>query len=111
MFVQHTILSDDLFWWDTNILKTYNDIKNDTFYIEIYTDASTTGWGACCGIDRTHGFWSERDRKRHINYLELQAIFFGLKCFASNLKDCNILIRADNTTAISYVNRVFSIQI
>lgn len=110
MSVQHTILSDDLFWWDNNILKTYNDIKNDTFYIEIYTDASTTGWGACCGIDRTHGFWSERDRKHHINYLELQAIFFGLKCFASNLKDCNILIRADNTTAISYVNRMGSVQ-
>lgn len=110
MSVPHATLSYDLYWWDNNILTIYNDIRHDTFPIEIYTDASTTGWGACYGTDRTHGFWSERDKKHHINYLELQAIFFGLKCFAQDLSNCNILVRADNTTAVSYINRMGSVQ-
>jgi len=46
----------------------------------------------------------------HINHLELLAALFGLKCFASNLFNCNVLCRIDNTTAISYINRMGSIQ-
>ncbi|KAJ8972303.1 hypothetical protein NQ317_017202 [Molorchus minor] len=83
---------------------------NDSFSIEIFTDASLTGWGACSGRKRTHGFWSENDKKNHINYLELQAIYYGLKCFAQNLTKTNILIRSDNTTAISYINKMGSIR-
>ena len=80
------------------------------FNIEIFTDSSLTGWGACCNKNKTHGFWDDTDKHLHINFLELKAIFFGLKCFASNLLDCNILLRCDNTTAISYINRMGSIQ-
>lgn len=46
----------------------------------------------------------------HINSLELLAIFFGLKCFASHLLNCEILLRVDNMTAISYVNRMGGVQ-
>ena len=34
----------------------------------------------------------------------------GLKCFASHLRDCNILLRIDNTTAITYINRMGGIR-
>lgn len=100
----------DILWWQTNVSRTFNDIRSDSFHREIFSDASLTGWGACCGPERTHGFWSESQKLRHINYLELQAISYGILCYARELRDCNILLRCDNTTAISYINRMGSIQ-
>lgn len=46
----------------------------------------------------------------HINYLELLAAFFAIKCFAHNLSNCNILCRLDNTTAIACINRMGSVR-
>ncbi|XP_076236334.1 uncharacterized protein LOC143180473 [Calliopsis andreniformis] len=73
-------------------------------------DASLSGWGAYCNNKTAHGFWQKEERNQHINYLELLAAFFSLKCFATDLKDCNILLKIDNTTAISYINRMGGIQ-
>lgn len=42
--------------------------------------------------------------------MELTAAFFGLKIFASNYKNCQILLQIDNTTAISYINRIGGVQ-
>lgn len=50
------------------------------------------------------------DKQKHINYLELLATFYVLKCFASHLRECEILIRVDNSTALSYINRMGSIK-
>ncbi|KAB0790144.1 hypothetical protein PPYR_15533, partial [Photinus pyralis] len=41
---------------------------------------------------------------------ELQAIFYGLKFFAKSYSHLNILIRTDNTTALSYINRMGSVR-
>lgn len=38
--------------------------------------------------------------------LELHAAFLGLKGFAKDIHDCEILLRIDNTTAVSYKNRL-----
>lgn len=74
--------------------------------MEIFSDASLTGWGAFCGGERARGHWTQNERHLHINYLELLAAFFGLKCFAENMSNCQILLRIDNTTAISYINKM-----
>lgn len=103
-------LKTDLLWWLNSIPTAFNDIRKDAFDLVIFTDASLTGWGACCGDDRTHGFWSEPEANLHINKLELLAIFNGLQCYARNLRNSSILIRCDNTTALAYVNRMGSIQ-
>ncbi|XP_066600089.1 uncharacterized protein [Prorops nasuta] len=50
-------------------------------------------------------------KKEHINYLELKAAFYGLKCFAKNKFPSRILLRIDNTKAISYINRMGSVQL
>lgn len=100
----------DLIWWKNNISKAVNPIRQQKFDLEIYTDASTTGWGAACGPEKTGGFWSEEESSKHINYLEILAIYFGLKSFANDRKNCDILLRVDNTTAISYVNRMGGVQ-
>lgn len=109
MSIPDSILSD-LSWWYNNIDLSYNDIKRDLFDMEIYTDASLTGWGAYMSGRRAHGWWCQDDKTKHINILELKAIFLSLQKFCENVRDANILIRSDNTTAISYVNRMGSIQ-
>lgn len=66
--------------------------------------------GAFCNGIRTHGFWNYEERTNHINCLELLAIYLGLNSLANDYYDCEILIRSDNTTAISYVNKMEGTQ-
>lgn len=60
--------------------------------------------------DKTNGHWKVGEQDFHINYLELLAAFFGPQCFAIDTRNCNILLRIDNTTAISYINRMGGIR-
>lgn len=103
-------LQKDLAWWGKNILYRVSSIANRKFSSVIFSDASITGWGISCGDIRTHGLWSQAERIHHINYLELLSAFFGLKCLAKDKKNCNILLRIDNTTAISYINRMGGVR-
>lgn len=103
-------LCDDLYWWKNNILLAVGKIRDHNYDIELFTDASMTGWGAACGTESTGGHWTNTEQKNHINYLELLAVYFGLKSFADDKKDCQILLRVDNTTAISYLNRMGGVQ-
>ena len=43
---------------------------------------------------------------KHINLLELQAAFFGLKSFADHTRGVHIQLQLDNTTAVAYVNNM-----
>lgn len=103
-------LKSDIQWWSCAISHPSCKIKNDQYDLEIFSDASTTGWGIACGDQRASGLWSEEECSRHINYLEIYAAFIGLKIFAKDMSNCQILLRIDNTTAISYVNRMGGIQ-
>lgn len=104
------IILEDLHWWSSNIGTTSNFMRQPNFELEIYTDASRTGWGAVCKNNEVNGKWKDTEKASHINYLELMAAFLGLKSFASEVTNCAILLRIDNTTAISYVNRMGGIQ-
>lgn len=103
-------LKEDFDWWKSNIMLISNPIHQFNFIKEIFSDSSCTGWGAYCNREKIHGFWSIDERKKHINYLEILAAFLGLKCFAVNLKNCDLLLRIDNTTAIAYINLMGRVQ-
>lgn len=98
------LIESDLDWWDSHIMSSYNPIRTKQFSLTIFLDAFLTGWGAACNDKTTGGLWSAEERLNSINYLELLAIFWALRCFAQGLSNCEILLRVDNTTAISYVN-------
>lgn len=72
------------------------------YELEIFSDASCTGWGIFCKGSRSHGYWDEKDSNLHINSLELKAAFFSLKYLARERRNCNILLRM----AIAYINRM-----
>lgn len=100
----------DIKWWIKSIMFTSNPIRTLNYKIEIFTDSSLTGWGAVSKGKKVHGWWNYDQQKLHINYLELLAAFYGLKCFAKNLNSCEILLHIDNTTAIAYINRMGGIR-
>ena len=101
----------ELEWWGRVGLLNNNPICSSHFDITIFSDASTAGWGISCNGKLSHNFWKKHERSLSINYLELNAAFLGLQCFASDLKDCQILLRIDNTTSISYINRMGGVQL
>ena len=101
---------EDLDWWLLHTTRCNNEIRQDHFELEIFTDSSLTGWGAYCQGEVTNGWWPLNVQTKHINFLELLAIQYGLQCFANSYKSASILIRSDNTTAISYINRMGSVK-
>lgn len=103
-------LQADFKWWLQAIDNSVRKIRDDFFHYEIFSDASTTGWGCACGSATANGSWSKDEQAMHINYLELLAAFFGLKVFTKDSRDQQLLLRIDNTTAISYINRMGGVQ-
>lgn len=104
------VAKSDLTWWLKKIDEAKSKIKCNKFYREVYSDSSLTGWGSSCGSETAAELWNEEERKHHINYLELLAAFLSLKTFCSDINDCEVLLRIDNTTAVSYINRMGGIQ-
>ncbi|KZS20378.1 Uncharacterized protein APZ42_012950 [Daphnia magna] len=96
----------DLKWWIANIEKC----SGKTFFprdadIEIFSDASLSGWGAACNGVTTRGPWTLSDREKHINELELLGGLFAIQAFGANSSNVAISIFLNNPTAVSYVNK------
>ena len=96
----------DLRWWQRNIGKRSKKIRIKQPDVVMTTDASLEGWGAVCGNESTGGRWSGNEFDDHINVLELRAILLGLQSFFKNEYNSEVLVKSDNTTAVSYVNRM-----
>ena len=73
--------------------------------VTVTTDASLSGWGATLGPHTLAHQWELPLRRWHINALELVAVLKALKGFEHLLSGKNVLIRTDNTTVVSYLNR------
>ncbi|KAJ8026951.1 hypothetical protein HOLleu_31928 [Holothuria leucospilota] len=71
----------------------------------IITDASKYGWGAHFGKYQTAVHWEEALSSKHINWLELEAVFRGLQAFLSLVQGCKVLIRSDKSTVVAYLNK------
>ena len=75
----------------------------------IDTDASLIGWGAVCNAVTAQGSFTPSDvyyAEGNINVLELLAVKYGLQSFASIIKNRHILVRCDNSTAVSYISNM-----
>ena len=98
---------EDLLWWIKKAeFAKGRHISAGCPTIFICSDASLSGWGAVSDSIKTGGPWTSIDAKRHINELELLAAFNGLKCFASAVSNSTVEINIDNTTAVSYINKI-----
>ena len=90
---------DKMFWWIENVGYSYRPIRQTKPDVVIETDASTSGWGAVCNHVIAAGFWALDEQQVHIHYLEMLAIFRGLRelCDKNSMLVC---VMSDNTTAV-----------
>lgn len=61
----------DMMWFYDTVLNTNAPIRRINPQIELFTDASLSGWGAVLGDSKTGGNWTESEVAPNINYLEL----------------------------------------
>ncbi|XP_027901587.1 uncharacterized protein LOC114162038 [Xiphophorus couchianus] len=92
-------------WREPGLLYRGSPIGRVSFRKVLSTDASLKGWGAICDGVAVRGVWTLSQSKLHINYLELRAVLLALRHFCKVLMNQHVLIRTDNTTVVSYINR------
>lgn len=102
-------MKDEIQWWVENLATSMNHIGRGTPHIEVQTDATLTAWGAVCGQSRTGGKFSLNEQYQlqgNINAFEILAIDLALKAFVKLLTGKVVLIRSDNTVAVSYISHM-----
>ena len=92
--------------WRDNAQTLKRDIQHAHPRTSAQSDASTLGWGAVFGTQKTGGRWTPSEAEYHTNILELLAAFFAVKCFCSHMNNCHIQIQIDNTTALASINNM-----
>ena len=73
--------------------------------VTIVTDASYYGWGGHLGGQTASGIWQPQWKSRHINWLELQAVWLTLQHFLLQLRGTVVEVLSDNMTTVSYINK------
>ncbi len=97
-------------WMDLAFLRAGVPLEQVSRHVVVTTDASSTGWGATCNGQAASGLWTGPRLLWHINCLELLAVHLALRQFRPLLLGKHVLVRTDNTAAVSYINRMGGIR-
>ena len=68
--------------------------------VEVWTDASRLGWGAIFHNKTAHGHWAPDQKSKHIQVLELWAVYYALYTFRSELRGKVVLLKIDNMAVV-----------
>ena len=104
-------MKKDLIWWIDNMGKFPKPVDRELPKIELKTDASLSGWGAVRDNIKTGGSWTEEEKSRHINELELLGVLFGLKALCKDIQGQNIKVLTDNSTTVACINKMGSTKV
>ena len=81
------------------------DLHPKDHSIQLFTDASNEGWGAHLDQNSTKGLWSDREKRLHINVLELKAVSLALRDFKDQCQHQTVLVATDNSSVVAYINK------
>ena len=73
--------------------------------LHLYSDASSSGWGAHLLDQNVSGVWSAQEKLLHINLLEMKALFLALQAFQDDVAGHHVTAMCDNSTVVAYVNK------
>ena len=95
-----------LVWWQnsSNVMKG-TDLHPKDHSIQLLTDTSNKGWGAHLDQNFTKGLWSDREKRLHINVLELKAVSLALRDFKDQCQNQTVLVATDNSTVVAHINK------
>ena len=96
----------DLEWWlKCDPCLPPSSLSSFSHEYQMETDASLVGWGAYSHASSfTQGRWSVSESRCHINYLELMAVFLGIKALFPDSSNFSLLVLCDNVSAVGYIN-------
>ena len=99
-------ISAHLEWWQnpTNVMKGA-DLHSKDHSSQLFTDASNEGWDAHLEQTSAKGLWSDREKRLHINVLELKAVSLALQRFKDQCQNQTVLVATDNSTVVAYINK------
>ena len=99
-------ISAHLDWWQypTNVMRGA-DLHPKDHSIQLFTDASNEGWGAHLNQSSTKCLWSDREKRLHINVLELKAVSLALRSFKDQCQNQTVPVATDNSTVVAYINK------
>ena len=96
----------DLIWWvDPQHLLAGVPFTQPDADVQLFSDASTQGWGAHLLHLRASGLWSPQETMLHINLLEMKAVHLGLQSFLEFCQGQTVLVMSDNSTVVSHIQR------
>ena len=96
----------ELNWYISHLPGVAAPINCHPITLELFVDASKLGWGCFLSPSYTNGFFGHLEKAKSINTKELLAIWYSLLSFLPCVRHSHILIRTDNTTALSYVQKM-----
>ena len=96
----------DLSWWMVrDHLFTGVRFGTPVPDLHLYSDVSSSGWGAHLLDQNVSGVWSAQEKLLHINLLEMKALFLGLQAFQEVVAGHHVTAMCDNSTVVAYVNK------
>lgn len=95
----------DLQWWQQaasawNGRYSFTSVPDN----QIFTDASSVGWGAVCQQTAAAGQWNKRIAWKSSNHRELMAVLMALMTFGPRLQGRRVEIMTDNIVTMAYIN-------
>ena len=82
-----------------------SDLHPKDHSIQLFTDASNEGWGAHLEQTSAKGLWSDREKRLHINVLELKAVSLALQRFKDQYQNQTVLVATDKSTVVAYIKQ------
>jgi hypothetical protein len=99
----------ELSWWmQFAMIKNGLPIKTKPVLepaLDIYVDASNSGWGVYSKRIETSGFWTAAEKEHSINVRELKTILFAIQLHSREFAGRQIRVFCDNTTALKYAKK------
>ena len=96
----------DLSWWMVrDHLLVGVRFRTPAPDLRLYSDASSSGWGANLLDQNVSGVWSAQEKLLHINLLEMKALFLALQAFQEDVAGHHVTAMCDNSTVVAYVNK------
>ena len=100
--VPQWVLSEVAWWSSPAVLQGLPLAARET-EVTLFTDASSSGWGAQLGSHSTQGQWSASQRLCHINVLEMQAVIYAVRDFIPHLRYRVVRLMCDNAVMVAYI--------
>ena len=100
--VPQWVLSEVAWWASPAVLQGLPLTAKET-EVTLFTDASSSGWGAQLGSCSTRGQWSASQRLWHINALEMQAVINAVREFEPHLRSRVVRLMCDNAVTVAYI--------